>query len=376
MVMEERLVTIAIHNYQRAEILRTRLEAEGIKCYLKNVNLIYSSISGGVKVRVNSNDLERALRIVEKVSEQFRHEEKETDETDYKNVQKIFVPIDFSDYSVNACRYAIGLAERLNAEIKLLHVYYNPIINSMPLTDTYYYQVNMDEIIREIEVRAKENMESFYNDLMEKIERDNIEGVKIDYELISGIASDEIISKSEEYQPEVIIIGTRGQGERENDLIGSVTAKIIENAQRPVLVIPEDSIYQGIATINIMYTTDFDESDYKAIKKLMSIVAPFDIRLYCVHIGTTDSNVWDKVKMDNLKTKLKEQYGDYEVECSIIEEEDFLKGIQEFVRKKNIDIISMVTHKRGVISKLFNPSKARKILFRTNIPFLVFHSDK
>jgi len=374
--MEEHFVTIAIHNYQRAEILRTRLEAEGIKCYLKNVNLIHSSISGGVKVRVNSSDLEKALRIVEKMSEQFRQDEKESDETDYKNVQKILVPIDFSDYSVNACRYAIGLAERLNADIKLLHVYYNPIINSMPLTDTYYYQVNMDEIIREIEVRAKENMESFYNDLMEKIERDNIEGVKLDYELISGIASDEIISKSEEYQPEVIIIGTRGRGERENDLIGSVTAKIIEDAQRPVLVIPEDSIYQGIATINIMYATDFDESDYQALRKLMSITAPFDIRLHCVHVGTHDSNVWDKVKMDNLKGKLKEQYSDYEIECSIIEEEDFLKGVQEFVRAKNIDIISMVTHKRNLISKLFNPSRAKKLLFHTNIPFLVFHSDK
>ena len=374
--MEEHFVTIAIHNYQRAEILRTRLEAEGIKCYLKNVNLIHSSISGGVKVRVNSSDLEKALRIVEKMSEQFRQEEKGTDETEYKNVQKILVPIDFSDYSVNACRYAIGLADRLNAEIKLLHVYYNPIINSMPLTDTYYYQVNMDEIIREIEVRAKENMESFYNDLMEKIERDKIEGVKLDYELISGIASDEIISKSEEYQPEVIIIGTRGRGERENDLIGSVTAKIIEDAQRPVLVIPEDSIYQGIATINIMYATDFDESDYQALRKLMSITAPFDIRLHCVHVGTHDSNVWDKVKMDNLKGKLKEQYSDYEIECSIIEEEDFLKGVQEFVRAKNIDIISMVTHKRNLISKLFNPSRAKKLLFHTNIPFLVFHSDK
>jgi len=374
--MEEHFVTIAIHNYQRAEILRTRLEAEGIKCYLKNVNLIHSSISGGVKVRVNSSDLEKALRIVEKMSEQFRQEEKGTDETEYKNVQKILVPIDFSDYSVNACRYAIGLADRLNAEIKLLHVYYNPIINSMPLTDTYYYQVNMDEIIREIEVRAKENMESFYNDLMEKIERDKIEGVKLDYELISGIASDEIISKSEEYQPEVIIIGTRGRGERENDLIGSVTAKIIENAQTPVLVIPEDSIYQGIATINIMYATDFDESDYQALRKLMSITAPFDIRLHCVHVGTHDSNLWDKVKMDSLKGKLKEQYSDYEIECSIIEEEDFLKGVQEFVRAKNIDIISMVTHKRNLISKLFNPSRAKKLLFHTNIPFLVFHSDK
>ena len=374
--MEEHFVTIAIHNYQRAEILRTRLEAEGIKCYLKNVNLIHSSISGGVKVRVNSSDLEKALRIVEKMSEQFRQDEKESDETDYKNVQKILVPIDFSDYSVNACRYAIGLAERLNADIKLLHVYYNPIINSMPLTDTYYYQVNMDEIIREIEVRAKENMESFYNDLMEKIERDNIEGVKLDYELISGIASDEIISKSEEYQPEVIIIGTRGRGERENDLIGSVTAKIIENAQTPVLVIPEDSIYQGIATINIMYATDFDESDYQALRKLMSITAPFDIRLHCVHVGTHDSNLWDKVKMDSLKGKLKEQYSDYDIECAIIEEEDFLKGVQDFIRAKKIDIISMVTPKRNLITKLFNPSRAKKLLFHTNIPFFVFHSDK
>lgn len=374
--MEDRLVTIAIHNYSRAEILRTRLEAEGVECYLKNVNLIHSSISGGVKVRVNSRDLEKALRIVEKVSEQFRQEEKETEEQEFQNVQKILVPIDFSDYSVNACRYAIGLAEKLNAEIKLLHVYYNPIINSMPLTDTYYYQVNMDEIIREIEIRAKENMESFYNDLMEKIERDNIEGVKIDYELVSGIASDEIIIKSEEYNPEVIIIGTRGRGERENDLIGSVTAKIIEDAKIPVLVIPEDSIYQGIATINIMYVTDFDESDYNAMKKLMNIMAPFDFRLYCVHIGKAESNVWDKVKMDNLKTKLKKQYGDYEFECSLIEEEDFLKGIQEFIREKNIDIISLVTHKRNIISKLFNPSRARKVLFHTNIPFLVFHSDK
>ncbi len=374
--MEDRLVTIAIHNYSRAEILRTRLEAEGIECYLKNVNLIHSSISGGVKVRVNSSDLEKALRIVEKVSEQFRQEEKEYEEQEFQNVQKILVPIDFSDYSINACRYAIGLAEKLNAEIKLLHVYYNPIINSMPLTDTYYYQVNMDEIIREIEIRAKENMESFYNDLMEKVERDNIEGVKIDYELVSGIASDEIIIKSEEYNPEVIIIGTRGRGERENDLIGSVTAKIIEDATIPVLVIPEDSIYQGIATINIMYATDFDESDYNAMKKLMSIMAPFDFRLYCVHIGKNDSNAWDKVKMDNLKSKLKKQYGDYEFECSLIEEEDFLKGIQEFVREKNIDIISLVTHKRSIISKLFNPSRARKVLFHTNIPFLVFHSDK
>ena len=374
--MEEKIITIAIHNYARAEILRTRLEAEGIECYLKNINLIHSSISGGVKVRVNSKDLEKALRIVEKVSETFRDEYQEEMETSEENLQRILVPIDFSDYSVNACRYAIGLAEKLNAEIKLMHVYYNPVINSMPLTDTYYYQVNMDEIIREIEIRAKSSMEEFYKDLKEKIERDNIQGVKIDYALVSGIASEEIISMSEQYKPDVIIIGSRGQGERENDLIGSVTAKIIEDTKVPVLVIPEDSLYQGIATINILYATNFDDSDYKALKKLMNIMSPFDIRFYCVHIGTQESNVWDKVKMDGLKEKLLSQYNDYEIECLIIEEDDFFKALQEIIREKRIDIISLVTHKRNLITKLLNPSVARKVLFHTNIPFLVFHSDK
>ncbi len=374
--MEDKIVTIAVHNYARAEILRTRLEAEGVECYLKNINLIHSVIAGGVKVRVNSRDIEKALRIVEKVSDQFRIEYQNKSADAIRNVQRILVPIDYSDYSVNACRFAIGLAEKLNAEIKLMHVYYNPVVNSMPLTDTYYYQVNMDEIIREIELRAKENMEKFYNDLKEKIEIDNIQGVKLDYYLIRGIVSEEIIAKSNDYNPDVIIIGTRGHGEKENDLIGSVTSKIIEDTKVPVLVIPEDSIYEGISKVNVMYTTDFDDSDFKALKKLMNIMAPLDIRLYCVHIGSSEGHAWDKAKMNSLKEKLYAIYSDYEIECNLIEEEDFLKGIQGFIREKNIDVISLVTHKRNLLSKLLNPSIARKVLFHTNIPFLVFHANK
>ena len=142
--MEDKLITIAMHNYARAEILRTRLESEGVECYLKNVNLIHSVVSGGVKVQVSSRNLEKALRIVEKVSEQWREEYQDEQEEPTQGIQKILVPIDFSDYSVNACRYAIGLAEKLNAEIKWMHVYYNPVVNSIPLTNTYNYQENMD----------------------------------------------------------------------------------------------------------------------------------------------------------------------------------------------------------------------------------------
>ncbi|MBS3769772.1 MAG: universal stress protein [Bacteroidales bacterium] len=373
--MSDRIVTIAVHNYSRAEVLKSRLNAEGIECYLKNVNLVYSAVAGGIEVRVHEDDLEPALRIVEKVSEEYREADRQ-ESGEPKKVQRILVPVDFSMYSKNACRYAVGLAEKLNASVKLLHVYYNPIVNSMPMTDTYYYQVNMDEIIRDIELRAKERMEKFYREIKDWIEEQGIKNISVDYTLVRGISHEEILIQAEEYNPDVIIIGTRGKSEKPTDLMGGVTRKIIEKAPVPVLAIPEASEYRGIANINIMYVTEFDDSDFNAIHKLMAIMRPFSIRLYCVHITSPETNELDQLKMERLKTHIREEYGHQRFECDLIEKEDKLKGIQEFIEEKSIDILSLVTHKRNIIEKIFNPGIEKKLLFHTNVPLLVFHAEK
>lgn len=371
--MEDKLVTIAVHNYARAQILKGRLNSEGIECDLKNINLIHSAISEGVKVRVHEDDLEQALRIVEKVNEEYRKEEGE-EKYPPKKVQRILVPVDFSKYSKNACYYAIGLAEKLNAEIKLMHVYYNPVVNSMPMTDTYYYQVNLDEIIRDIELRAKEKMDKFYKEIQEHIDANNIKNIKIDYALVRGITHEEILEKSKQYDPDVIITGYRGKGEKPGDLIGGVTQKIMNKAEAPVLAIPEKAEYQGISNINIMYITDFDDSDYAAINKLMNIVNPFNVRLYCVHISSEDTNKLDSIKMNAFRDHIKNDFPKQTFECDLIEQEDELEGIQNFIAEKSIDIISLVTHKQNIISKLLNPSIAKKLLFHSNVPLLVFHA--
>ena len=374
--MSDELVTITVHNYSRAQVLKSRLNAEGIDCYLKNVNLLHSAVSGGVKVQVLEQDMEKALRIVEKVNEEYRREDMETEKPG-KQVQRILVPVDFSRYSRNACQYAIGLAEKLHAEVKLLHVYYNPIVNSMPMTDTYYYQVNLDEIIRDIELRAKERMDRFYRDLKSQIEDQQLTNVRLDYALIRGITHEEIMMQSQEYDPDVIIVGTRGHGEQPGDLIGGVTRKIMENASVPVLAIPESSAYKGISDISIMYVTDFDDSDYRALRKLMRLVSPFSVSLHCVHVSTPESSKWDQVKMDTLKEHIVSEYSPRQFECDLIEEgQDKLKGIQDFITKKDIDILSMVTHKRNLIARIFNPGIEKKLLFHSNVPLLVFHANE
>ena len=192
--------------------------------------------------------------------------------------------------------------------------------------------------------------------------------------MVRGITHEEILEKSEQYQPDVIITGYRGKGEKPGDIIGGVTQRIMEKADVPVLAVPEKAEYQGIGNINIMYVTDFDDSDYVAIEKLMNIVNPFNVRLHCVHISSHDTNKWDKVKMESFRGHITEIYPNQTFNCDLIEQDDELKGIQDFVQEKHIDIISLVTHKRNIISKLLNPSIAKKLLFHTNIPLLVFHA--
>ena len=55
--MEDKLVTLAIHTFEKAQILKTILETEGIEVYIHNVNQIQPVVSAGVRVRIKESDL-------------------------------------------------------------------------------------------------------------------------------------------------------------------------------------------------------------------------------------------------------------------------------------------------------------------------------
>ena len=166
-------------------------------------------------------------------------------------------------------------------------------------------------------------------------------------------------------------MGTKGQSERKDTLFGSVTAKVIEDANVPVLAIPEISKYRGINKTNILYATNFDKSDAKAIRKLMTLVYLFDVKIYCIHIG---KEKWDSVLMEDIKSHFEKHYAGYNIESALIEGENVIEELQKFIDEKNIDIIAMTTRQRNFISKFINPSLTKKMLFHTHTPLLVFHA--
>ena len=289
-------------------------------------------------------------------------------------IKKILVPVDYSECSNFACRYAIKLACKLDAEIRLFHAYYAPSFDLIEMSGTVQIQSQLkDEVSANLEATENETAKKFIREIKKYIADCNLNEIPITYEIKAGLAEDEIVQYSGEYIPDLVIMGTHGK-DKAKTIMGSVTESMIRKLKFPILAVPEKYSFIGEKNIkNLMYVTDFDESDFISIKKLMDLTNQLSLKIYCVHLAE-DEGEWDKIKMIGLKDYFQKVYGKTEVECGWINSKKMLTELDKQVHENNINIISITTRQRGIIDKLFKPDITKKLFYHTNIPLLVFHS--
>lgn len=369
--MEDKLVTLAIHTFEKAQILKTMLETEGIEVYIHNVNQIQPVVSAGVRVRIKESDLPHALRIIE--DSKWLEEPKE--ETVNDPTKKILIPIDFSDYSIKACELGINYAHKVGAEVMIMHAYFTPYFPSaIPMGDTLAYQVNEEESAHNLLKRVQIDIENICTLINRKMAAGELPKVKYDYILREGLPEEEIIAYSKEYRPMLIVMGTRGKSQKDMDLIGSVTGEVIEVNKVPVFAIPENVPFNDLsAAKNIAFATSFNQRDLVAFDEFMELVKDYDCHIHLFNISTS-KNEWNEIRLTGIKEYFKKQYPQANITHTVLADGDLLLAIEKFVRDEQIDIIALSTYRRNILARMFNPSIARKMLFHTDTPLLVMHS--
>ena len=140
-------------------------------------------------------------------------------------IKRILSPVDFSDTSEHAVRYAVDLASRLGAEMELVHVYQLPTyalpdgaILARPdfvasLTDEL--QKQMDEVIR----------------------RYSGHGVEIRGRIVEGMPYAEVNRVAQEEKADLIVMGTHGRTGLTHLLLGSVAERVVRTSSVPVLTV-------------------------------------------------------------------------------------------------------------------------------------------
>ena len=370
--MEDKLVTLAIHTFEKAQILKTILETEGIEVYIHNVNQIQPVVSAGVRVRIKESDLPHALRIIE--DSKWLSEDTQ-EEVAAPQVKKILIPVDFSDYSIKACELGINYAYHAGAEVMIMHAYFSPYFPSaIPMGDTLAYQVNEEESVQNVLKRVQIDMENICTLINRKMQAGELPKVKYNYVLREGLPEEEILAYCKEYHPTLIVMGTRGKSQKDMDLIGSVTGEVIEVNKVPVLAIPENIRFNDFGEAkNIAFATSFNQRDLVAFDEFMDLVKGYDIHIHLFNISKSKDE-WNEIRLTGVREYFLKQYPDANITHTVLADGDLLLAIEKFVRDEQIDMIALSTYRRNILARMFNPSIARKMLFHTDTPLLVMHA--
>lgn len=371
---KDKLVTVAIHTYQKAEILKSILESEGIATYIHNVNLLQPMVSAGVRVRINEVDLPRALDIIENV--RFEEMEAIKEEEIPKKLNEILVPVDFSEFTLKTCEFAFCLAKEIDCDIRLMHVYFSSFYpTSIPFGDTFTVQPAVEGMYKDIH----DNVESQMKDLVRKLNAKIAEGIIPDrnysYTLREGLPEEEVVSYSKKMRPRAIVMGTRGSNKKEQDLIGSVTAEVIEGCKTPIFAIPENSELRTMSQMsNIVFLTNFQEREFVALATLMEFIKNYPIKVSFVHVAKKEDR-WNEIKLTGMNNYFREHYPNIQTDYTLVDgNEGIPEALEKFVNENTIDMISLSSSPRNIFARMFNPGIARRMLFHTNTPMLVIKS--
>jgi universal stress protein A len=133
-------------------------------------------------------------------------------------LQRILVPIDFSECSQKALEYAIAFAKQFAAELKLVHVVepYPAVPEMAP-----YDCENIEDATRELETLRKRLGNT----------------VPCSFLVRKGSPPSEIATVAKDVDADLIIISTHGRKGLARMFLGSTTEKVVRFAPCPVLIV-------------------------------------------------------------------------------------------------------------------------------------------
>lgn len=138
-------------------------------------------------------------------------------------IRRLLVPIDFSEPSRKALRYALGLARRFEASLTVCHVV-SPVPPSRRWTT----------LARDLEAEA---VESAREQLNQWIQPARDAGHNIKAEVLVGTPRDQIIAQADRQKADLVVMATRGRRGLARWLLGSTAEQVVRHAPCPVLVV-------------------------------------------------------------------------------------------------------------------------------------------
>ncbi len=190
-------------------------------------------------------------------------------------LEKILLPVDFSDRCLGAARYAQLLAARYGSEILILHAV-EPIRYEFSALE--FGGAVLTDLAANRKAQARERLETF-------LARE-LEGVRVRRLLAEGEAAQTIVETARTEQVSLITMPTHGYGRFRRFILGSVTAKVLHDAQCPVwtgIHLEQAPVPEAIRLRTILCAVDLGPQSAEPLRWAAALARDFEAGLLVAH---------------------------------------------------------------------------------------------
>lgn len=277
-------------------------------------------------------------------------------------MKKILVPTDFSECAQNAEKYALFLAQKIDAELIFLHVINTPVDWSKLTKE----QENFFPDAKEAIANSKKSL----NELVKQAESNKIKSRKI---LIFNNTNEKIHRFVEDEQIDLVVMGSHGVYGFKDYILGTNTYSMMRNSKVPVVVVKK--LPEKLKLEKMVIATNFKPETgitFRIVENLMEIL---QVKLIVLYVNTPTYFLETNDIMNIGKTFL-DEFASYEHEIHIIDSFREERGIVQFAEKTNSDGIAVITHGKSDLKQYFSPSVSENLIGLTEKPIFSIKAAK
>jgi nucleotide-binding universal stress UspA family protein len=277
--------------------------------------------------------------------------------------RKILLPTDFSENAWNAILYATRLFKDIECDFYILNVY--SVIG--------FASDNMlvPEIGEIAYLKVKETSEKGLNRTLFKLSFRE-ENPNHEFFTLSRINSlvQSIKEVVDEFDIDMIFMGTKGATNSGDFFFGSNTVKVMEKVRNcPVMAIPSDISIKNPR--EIVFPTDFKTHFNKSeLQYLIDILKLNQATLKILHIKEDEELSQEQ---ENNKRKLEGYFSDVRYSFHFIKAESIMKGLYDFVQLRDSDMIAFINKEHRFFENLFSKPLVKELGYHSTIPVLALH---
>lgn len=295
------------------------------------------------------------------------------------NFNKILVPVDFGECSDKAVQYAIKLAQRLEAEITLLHV--DEFFQGL-LPEESYQPGEMQEALKTRQQLLQEQLQPY-------LEMGKQRHLKLEYAITQGESvAEKILEHLRQETYHLVVMGTHGRTGLRHLFLGSIAEKVVRFSPAPAL-----TLHPSVACCRMdhfLVPVDFSDHSRQALEYAAAFARLAGARITLLHV--IERIIYPAFYPEgyyprsDFEPKLHEQvlenlgmlcadYGDIEINSAAAAGRTS-EEICHFAAANGVDLIIMATRGLSGLQHLIVGSTTEQVVRRSFTPVLTVRRER